>query len=99
MNQAQLYRLADRALSGRLAEILADYRDQNLSPGRMALRLAAEHQVEVSGPTLKKWVASLPPRRATGAPTAQTAQTPQTAKLAPVARAAQTAGPHVAVAS
>lgn len=64
MNQNQLFRLVDRALDGRLAEILRGYEAEGLAPGRMALRLAAEHQVEVSGPTLKKWLAALPPREA-----------------------------------
>lgn len=73
MNQNQLFRLVDRALDGRLAEILRGYQAEGLAPGRMALRLAAEHQVEVSGPTLKKWLSALPPREAVCA--AQTAQT------------------------
>lgn len=30
--------------------------------GRMALRLAAEHQVEVGGPSVRKWEAALPGR-------------------------------------
>lgn len=80
MNQAQLFRLVDRAVDGRLARILAGYRDLDLSPGRMALRLAAEHQVEVSGPTMKKWVASLPPSKPSHPRAAVAAQTAQTAQ-------------------
>jgi len=63
------------------------YRDLRLTPSRMALRLAAEHQVEVSAPTIKKWVDALPhedPRRAGPSPQtvcgAQPAQTPRNAK-------------------
>ena len=91
MNQAQLFRLVDRAVDGRLAKILAGYRDLGLSAGRMSLRLAAEHQVEVSGPTIKKWVASLPPSKSSHTKTAQTGRTAQTAQTGRTAQTAQTA--------
>lgn len=55
----------------------------------MALRLAADYQVEVSGQTIKKWVAALPDQSDDAA--AQTAQTPQTARSAQAARTTQTA--------
>lgn len=78
--------MVDRILGGQLEETLRGYAAQGLSPGRMALRLAADYQVEVSGQTIKKWVAALPDQ-SDDAP----AQTPQTARTAQAARTTQTA--------
>ena len=72
--------LVDRVLDGQLDETLRRYVADGLSPSRMSLRLASEFQVEVSGPTLKKWVAALPPGQASTAQTTQTAQSTQTAQ-------------------
>ena len=74
--------LVDRALDGQLDEILRRYINEALSPSGMSLRLASEYQVEVSGPTMKKWVSSLPPRPSSPAKTAQTGRTAQTAQTA-----------------
>lgn len=41
----------DRAVVGRLPELLAGERDQKLAPGRTAVRLASEHHVEMSSPS------------------------------------------------
>lgn len=92
--------MVDRILEGRLDETLRSYADQGLSPGRMALRLAADHQVEVSGQTIRKWVDALP-RRTPGraAQMARTAQTAQTTSAPPVAPSSRAGGAHVAAAS
>lgn len=92
-----MYRMADRILDGQLDETLSSYAEQGLSPGRMALRLAADYQVEVSGQTIKKWVAALP--HPTPSRPAQTAQTTRSAQTAQTTRRTQTRGAHVAVAS
>lgn len=109
MDNTPLYRMVDRILGGRLDETLSSYADQGLSPGRMALRLAADHQVEVSGQTVRKWVDALPRRSSLrGAQTAQNvraAQTPMTAQAAqtnsplPPTGASRAGGSHVAAAS
>jgi hypothetical protein len=72
----------------------------------MALRLAADHQVEVSGQTIRKWVDALP--RRTPGRAAQTARTVRAAQMArtaqtksppPVAPSSRAGGAHVAAAS
>lgn len=109
MDNTPLRQMVDRILEGRLDETLRSYADQGLSPGRMALRLAADHQVEVSGQTIRKWVDALPrrtpgraaqtARTARAAQMARTAQTAQTTSTPPVAPSSRTGGAHVAAAS
>lgn len=109
MRTTPLHQMVDRILDGRLDETLSSYADQGLSPGRMALRLAADHQVEVSGQTIRKWVDAIPRRASVrGAQTTQNvraAQTPMTAQAARTnspptsAGASRAGGSHVAAAS
>lgn len=94
MDNTPLRQMVDRILEGRLDETLRSYADQGLSPGRMALRLAADHQVEVSGQTIRKWVDALP-RRTPG----RSAQTARTVRAAQMARTAQTTSPPPAAPS
>lgn len=49
--------IADRALDGRLAELLADWRSLGLAWERIASRLYAETggRVDVTGPTVSDW--------------------------------------------
>lgn len=77
--------LVDRVLGGELDATLRRYVAEGLSPPRMALRLASEHQVEVGAPTIRKWLAEISGRDASAGCGARTAQTDR------VARAAQTA--------
>lgn len=47
--------LIDKALGGRLDELLADLRSQGLSYETIAARLYSEHGIEVSGETVRVW--------------------------------------------
>ena len=51
--QAQM---ADRMADGRLVAIITDLRSAGLSCERIARRLYAEHGIEVTGQTLRRWL-------------------------------------------
>jgi hypothetical protein len=81
--------LVDRVLGGELDATLRRYVEEGLSPPRMSLRLASEHQVEVGAPTIRKWLAELSRREATSTCTARRAQTDHAAQSALLAQTAQ----------
>ena len=77
--------LVDRVLCGELDATLRRYLQEGLSPPRMSLRLASEHQVEVGAPTIRKWLAELSKRETSvvrGARKLQTDHVAQTAQAA-----------------
>lgn len=47
--------LVDRILEGRLAEVLADWRETGVSYAGIAARMYAEHGIEVGAETIRKW--------------------------------------------
>lgn len=50
------YRNADRATGGQLEQILTDLRAEGLSYAGIAGRLLADHNIEVSPPTVGAWL-------------------------------------------
>ena len=57
--QTALYKMADRVAGGHLAQILTDYSEQGYSLHEMTRRLYAEHDVEVTPPTVGAWLRRL----------------------------------------
>lgn len=54
-----LFPLFDRILGGKLAEQLAAWRAEDLSFDAIARRLGAEHDIEVTGETVRRWCIDL----------------------------------------
>lgn len=51
-----VFRMADRLVDGRLAEIIVGYHNEGHSHEHISRLLWAEHRVDVSGQTLRRWV-------------------------------------------
>lgn len=65
------YRMADRLLDGKLAEVLAEGRSAGRSFEEISRRLFADHGIEAPSQTLRSWARQLgielpPARRAVG---------------------------------
>ncbi|MCU4183992.1 hypothetical protein K6U06_06445 [Acidiferrimicrobium sp. IK] len=56
MSRQGIFQILDRLVGGDLAERLARWRDEGLSFDAMAIRLHDEHQVDVTGETIRRWV-------------------------------------------
>lgn len=50
------FRMADRLTDGRLAEIIVGYHTEGHSHEHISRLLWAEHGIDVSGQTLRRWV-------------------------------------------
>lgn len=59
MGRRPQHLLVDRLLKGRLAESLTAWRDEGLSFESMAFRLHAEHDIEVTSETVRRWYGEL----------------------------------------
>ncbi len=66
MPNTATWRMADRLTGGTLADTIRGYRSQGLSPDQIASRLYAEHGVEVTGRTLRRWLPELADTEALG---------------------------------
>lgn len=53
------FALADRALDGRLRDLLLDWRAEGLSYTTIAKRLLMEHELDVSTSTVVRWISDL----------------------------------------
>ena len=51
-----VYRMADRMVDGRLAEIILAYHQDGHSAEHISRLLWSEHHVDVSGQTLRRWI-------------------------------------------
>lgn len=51
--------LVDQIMGGRLLEILTGWRNEGLSFDAIARRLETEHQIVVTGETVRNWFADL----------------------------------------
>ena len=58
--ESSLYRLADQVCDGQLADVLARYNEMGLSIRDAQTYLKGEYGVDVSVPTVAKWLASAP---------------------------------------
>ncbi len=54
------WRMADRLCDGRLLDIIRDHTTDGLSPDAIASRLFADHGVEVTGRTVRRWIDETP---------------------------------------
>ena len=54
-----VFRMADRMVEGRLAQIIVDYHAEGHSHEHISRLLWAEHGIDVSGQTLRRWVPML----------------------------------------
>lgn len=59
MPNTATWRMADRLTGGTLADTIRGYRTAGLSPDQIAARLYADHGVEVTGRTLRRWLPEL----------------------------------------
>lgn len=59
MPAANTFPIYDRMLNGRLAVLLRRYRTEGLSYEMVARRLADDHDVHVTGQTVRRWLADL----------------------------------------
>ena len=59
MPNTATWRMADRLTGGTLADLIAAYRADALSPDQIASRLYAEHGVEVVGRTIRRWIVDI----------------------------------------
>lgn len=59
MNPTPLFRMVDRIVGGNLAETIRKHRDEGLTPDQISLRLFADHQLEIPGRTMRRWVDAL----------------------------------------
>ena len=59
MPNTATWRMADRLTGGNLADLIAAYRADDLSPDQIASRLYAEHGVEVVGRTIRRWISDI----------------------------------------
>lgn len=51
-----VFRMADTLVNGRLAEIIVEYHAEGHSHEHISRLLWAEHGIDVSGQTLRRWV-------------------------------------------
>jgi IS30 family transposase len=58
--QTPAFRMADRMVGGRLLEIVREELAAGRSPEEISRTLYADHGVEVSGTTLRRWLAQEP---------------------------------------
>lgn len=65
MPNTATWRMADRLTGGKLRELIAGYRAENLSPDQIAARLYAEYGVDVVGRTIRRWIDQLAEEHAT----------------------------------
>ncbi len=59
MPNTATWRMADRLTGGTLAATIRGYRSEGLTPDQIAARLYADHGVEVTGRTLRRWFTDL----------------------------------------
>lgn len=59
MSSVPIRPLVDRVLAGRLDDFLREARDNGQSAAATSRRLFAEHGIEVSAETVRKWFAEL----------------------------------------
>lgn len=55
MRVTNTFRMADGLVGGRLAEVITEYRDQNLAWEDIARRLYADYGVQVTASTIRRW--------------------------------------------
>lgn len=54
--ESPVFRMADRLVDGRLAEIIVGYHAEGHPAEHISRLMWAEHGVDVSGQTLRRWV-------------------------------------------
>lgn len=59
MGRASTFALYDRLLDGRLGEILKTYRAEGLSYFEITRRLSADHEIDITTETARRWLHSL----------------------------------------
>ncbi len=58
MKESAQYRMADRLADGNLAEVLLRLRDEDRSPEDIGRQLYADYGIQVSRPTVSRWIAA-----------------------------------------